>query len=103
MKIKKKKRAAPKGRRRRLMRKEQKGQGFPSSFKKIANNPTVRQLGKTALKRAINYAPQLYNLGTSKIKKTAKKILQPGTPANLLKTLLQNTANNHYWKWNNQH
>ena len=35
MKIKNKKRAAPKGRRRRLMRKEQKGQGFPSSFKKI--------------------------------------------------------------------
>ena len=73
MKIKNKKRAAPKGRRRRLMRKEQKGQGFPSSFKKIANNPTVRQLGKTALKRAINYAPQLYNLGTSKIKKNSKK------------------------------
>ena len=69
----KKKRAASKGRRRRLVTKGQKGQGFLSSFKKIANNATVRQLGKTALKKAINYAPQLYNLGTSKIEKNSKK------------------------------
>ena len=67
------------------MTKGQKGQGFLSSFKKIANNATVRQLGKTALKKAINYAPQLYNLGASKIKnKTARKILQLDTATNLL-------------------
>ena len=58
---------------------------FSQQFKKIADNPTVRQLGKTALKKAINYAPQLYNLGASKIKnKTARKILQSDTATNLL-------------------
>ena len=52
-------------------------------IKKIANNPTVRQLRKTALEKPINYAPQLYNLGTSKIKnKAARKILQSETAAN---------------------
>ena len=84
MKRKYKRRAASKGRRRRPVRKGQRSRGFLSSFKK-ANNPTVRQLGKTALKKAINYAPQLYNLGTSKIKnKTARKILQSDTATNLL-------------------
>ena len=36
---------------------------------KIANNPTVRKVGKTALKKAIKSAPQIYNLGASKNKK----------------------------------
>ena len=68
-------RAAPKGRRRRPIRKGQRGRGFLSSLKKIAKNPLVRQIGKIALKIAVDYAPQLYNLGTSKIKnKTARKI-----------------------------
>ena len=76
MKRKYKRRAAPKGRRRRPVRKGQRGRGFLSSLKKIGNNPTVRQLGKMPLKKAINYAPQLYNSGTSKIKnKTARNIL----------------------------
>ena len=76
MKRKYKRRVAPKGRRRRPVRKGQRGRVFHSSFKE-ANNPTVRQLGKTALKKAINYAPQLHNSGKSKMKnKTARKILQ---------------------------
>ena len=73
MKRKYKRRVAPKGRRRRPVRKGQRGRVFHSSFKE-ANNPTVRQLGKTALKKAINYAPLLYNLRANKIKnKTARK------------------------------
>ena len=36
-------RAAPKGRKRRPVRKGQRGRGFLSSFKKITNNPTVGQ------------------------------------------------------------
>ena len=85
MKRKYKRRAAPKGGRRRPVRKKQRGCGFLSSLKKKANNPIVRQLGKNALEKAINYAPQLYNLGTSKIKnKTARKTLQSYTPTNLL-------------------
>ena len=55
-------RAAPKGgRRRRPLRKGQRGGGFLRSLKKIAKNPLVRQIGKPALKKAVNYAPQLYN------------------------------------------
>ena len=46
-----KRRAAPKGRRGRPVRKKQRDKGFLSSFKKIANNPSVRQLEKTALKK----------------------------------------------------
>ena len=70
-------RAAPKGRRRGPIRKGQIGQGFLSSLEKIAKNPLVRQIGKTALKKAVNYAPQLHNLEKSKIKnKIARKILQ---------------------------
>ena len=38
-----KRRAAPKGRKRRPVRKGQRDRGFLSSFKKIANNPTVGQ------------------------------------------------------------
>ena len=64
---------------------------FSQQFKKIADNPTVRQLGKTALKKAINYAPQLYNLGASKIKnKTARKILQSDTATDLLNNFATN-------------
>ena len=75
MKRRYRRRAAPKGRRRRPIRKGQRGRGFLSSLKKIAKNPLVRQIGKIALKIALDYAPQLYNLGTSKIKnKTARKI-----------------------------
>ena len=49
----------------------------------------VRQIGKTALKAALNYEPQLYNLGTSKIKnKPARKILQSDTPPNLSNNLV---------------
>ena len=44
-------------------------------FKRILNNPTIKQLGKAALKKTINYAPQLYNLGTSKIKNKTATIL----------------------------
>ena len=61
-------RVAPKGRRRRPLRKGQRGRVFLSSLKKIAKTPLVRQIGKTALKTALNYEPQLYNLGRSKIK-----------------------------------
>ena len=49
MKRKYKRRATPKSRRR-PVRKGQRGRGFLSSLKKIANSPTVRELGKTALK-----------------------------------------------------
>ena len=74
MKRRYRRRAAPKGRRRPI-RKGQRGRGFLSSLKKTAKNPLVRQIGKIALKIAVDYAPQLYNLGTSKIKnKTARKI-----------------------------
>ena len=45
----------------------------------------VRQIGKTSLKKSVNYAPRPYNLGTSKIKnKTARKILQSDAATNLL-------------------
>ena len=44
-----------------------------------------RQIGKTALKKAVDWTPPFYNLGTSKIKiKTARKILQSGAATNLL-------------------
>ena len=69
-------RAARKGRRRRLIRKGQRGRGFLSSFKKVAKNPLVRQIGKTALKKAVDYAAQLYNLGTSKIRFYNQTVLQ---------------------------
>ena len=82
-------RAAPRGRIRRTIRKEQRGRGFLSSLEKIAKNPLARQIGKTALKKAIDYAPQLYNLGTSKIKnKTARKILQLDAVTKLLNNLV---------------
>ena len=42
MKRKYKRTAAPKGRRIRSVRKGQRGRGFLSSLKRIANNPTVR-------------------------------------------------------------
>ena len=79
-------RAAPKGRRRRPIRKGQRGRGFLSSLKTIAKNPPVRQIGKTVLGKAIDYTSQLHNLGTSKIKnKTARKTLQSDATTNLLK------------------
>ena len=82
-------RAVPKRKRRRPIRKRQKGQGFLSSLKKIAKNPLVRQIGKTALKKAIYHTVQLYNLGTSKIKnKTARKVLQTDSASNLLNNLV---------------
>ena len=40
--------AAPRGRIRRPIRKGKRGWGFLSSLKKIAKNPLVRQIGKTA-------------------------------------------------------
>ena len=47
-----KRRAAPKGSRRRVVRKQrQRGRGIFSSLNKIANNPMVRKLGNTALKK----------------------------------------------------
>ena len=79
-------RAAPKGGRKRPIRKGQRGQGFLSSLKKVANNPPVRQIGKTALRKAREYTSQLYNLGPRKTKnKTARKILQSNAATNLLK------------------
>ena len=82
-------RAGPKGKRRRPIRKGQRGRGFLSSLKKIAKNLLLRQIGKTALKKAIDYAPQFSNLGTSKIKnKTTRKILQSDAATNLLNNLV---------------
>ena len=82
-----KKRAAPKSRRGRPVRKGQRGRGFLS--RKIAKNPLVRQMGKTALEKSINYAPELYNLGKSKIKnKTVRKILQSDAATNLLNNIV---------------
>ena len=49
----------------------------------------LRQIGKTALKKAVNYGSQLYDLGTSKIKnKTARKILESGTATNLINNIV---------------
>lgn len=80
-----KRRAAPLSRRRRAPRKGQRGRGFLSSLKKIASNPTVRALGKTAFKKAIQYAPKPYGLETSKIKnKRIRGALQSESPTNLL-------------------
>ena len=88
MKRKYKRRAAPKSRRR-PVRKGQRGRGFLSSLRKIAKNPLVRQMGKTALEKSINYAPELYNLGKSKIKnKTVRKILQSDAATNLLNNIV---------------
>ena len=82
-------RAAPKGRRRRPVRKGQRGGGFLRSLKKIAKNPLVSQIGKAALKKAVNYAPQLYNRRTNKIKnKKARKILKSDAATNLLNKLI---------------
>ena len=59
------------GRRRRPPRKGQRGKGFFNTLKKIAKNPLVKKLGK----KALTYAPKLYNYGTSKIKnKAANKV-----------------------------
>ena len=89
VKIRYRTRAAPKGRRRRPIRKRQSGRGFLSSLKKITTNPLVKQIERTAFKKAVNYAPKLYKLGTSKIKnKTARKILQSDTTTNLLNNLV---------------
>ena len=86
-------RAAPKGGRKRPIRKGQRGQGFLSSLKKIANNPPVRQIGKTALRKAREYTSQLYNLGTRKKKKqNCKKDFTIKRCNKLIKTLLQNTG-----------
>ena len=80
MKRQNRRRVPPKGRRRRPLRKGQRGRVFLSSLKKIAKNPLVRQIGKE---------PQLYNLRTSKIKnKPARKILQSDTATNLLNNLV---------------
>ena len=50
-------------------------------------------MGETALKKALNYAPQLYNLGTSKIKnKTARKILQSDAATNSLDNIITKYA-----------
>ena len=67
-----KRRAAPKGRRIRPIRK---GVGaFLVAEKKKSKNPLLRQIGKTALKKAIDCALQLYKLGTSKIKNETARI-----------------------------
>ena len=80
-------RVAPRDRIRRPIEKGR-GWGFLSSLEKIAKNPLVRQIGKTALKKAVDYAPQLDNVGTCKIKnKTARKILQSDPATNLLNNL----------------
>ena len=85
-------RTAPKGRKRRPKRKGQRGWGFLSYLKKNSKKSTRKtNRKKTALKKAVDYAPQLNNLGTSKIKnKTARKILQSDAPTTLL--------NNHVTK-----
>ena len=94
MKKKYKRRAAPKDRRIRPVRKGQRGRGFFSSLKKIDKNSLVRQIGKTALKKAVNYVPQLYNLGTSKIKnRTARNILQSDATTNILNNLVTKYGN----------
>ena len=93
-KKKNKRRAAPKDRRIRPVRKGQRGRGFFSSFKKIDKNSLVRQIGKTALKKAVNYVPQLSNLGTSKIKnRTARNILQSDATTNILNNLVTKYGN----------
>ena len=82
-------RTVPKSRRRRQIRKAQRGRGFLSSLKKNSKKSTCKTNRKTAPKNPIDYAPQLYNLGTSKIKnKTARKILQSDTATNLLNNLV---------------
>ena len=85
-------RTAPKGRKRRPKRKGQRGWGFLSYLTKNSKKSTCKtNRKKTALKKAVDYAPQLNNLGTSKRKnKTARKILQSGAPTILL--------NNHVTK-----
>ena len=74
-------RAAPRGRRRRVV---QQGRGIFSTLKKIAKNPVVWKLRK----KGLSYVPQLYNYGISKINnKTAKKILGSDSTKNLVNNL----------------
>ena len=68
-----KRRAAPKGRRIRPIRKGV-GAFLVAEKKKRSKNPLLRQIGKTALKKAIDCALQLYKLGTSKIKNETARI-----------------------------
>ena len=88
LKRKYKRRAVSKGRRR-AIRKGQRGRNFLSSLKKNSQKSISKTNRKNCSKKAVNYAPQLYNLGTSKIKnKTARKILQSDAATNLLKNLV---------------
>ena len=69
------------GRRRRPLRKGQRGSGFFDTLKKLAKNSLVKQLGK----KALTYAPKLYKYDASKVKKkTARKILNLGASEQLL-------------------
>ena len=89
LKRKYKRRAVSKGRRRRAIRKGQRGRNFLSSLKKNSQKSISKTNRKNCSKKAVNYAPQLYNLGTSKIKnKTARDILQSDAATNLLNNLI---------------
>ena len=69
------------GRRRRPPRKGQRGKGFFNTLKKIAKHPLVKKLGK----KALTYAPKLYNYGTSKIKnKAANKVSHSAAAKDIL-------------------
>ena len=69
------------GRRRRPAREGQRGSGLFDTLKKVAKNPLVKQLRK----KALTYAPKLYQYGASKIKnKTARKILNSAGAEQLL-------------------
>ena len=58
-------------------------------LKKITKSPLVQQIRRTVFKKAVNYVPELYELGTSKIKnKTARKILQSDTTTKFLNNLV---------------
>ena len=49
----------------------------------------MQQIRRTVFKKAVNYVPEQYELGTSKIKnKTARKILQSDTTTKFLNNLV---------------
>ena len=74
-------RAALRGRRRRVA---QQGIGTFSTLRKFTKNPIVRKLAK----KGLNYVPQVYNCGVSKINnKTAKNILGSDAAKHLVNNL----------------
>ena len=72
-------RAAPKNKRRKRGR--QRGRGIFDFVKKVIKNPTVRALGRQAVK----HLPGLYNAATSRIKNDKiRRALQSDTAKNLV-------------------